>query len=79
MITKIDLATEVCRDDFTRSLKCSVNAAGGDINFPDSTTLKELRDRLAQNGIRFTYSSRAVNSSVSTDDLLKKALEKLNK
>jgi hypothetical protein len=77
-ITERDLAIEHCKEEFFRSLKLACSAAGGAPIFTANTTLDEIANRLAQNGIRFTYDKRGVCSEISDSIILKKAMQKLN-
>jgi hypothetical protein len=79
-VTSNDLAIEICKDQFANSLHQAMKEAGGSLSGPvENMTYAELRDSLAQNGIRFAHSRYLTCSAVSCDNLLKKALEKLNK
>lgn len=59
MKTQQDQALQFCIEDFYRSFENAVQRAGGNINTivrdPANTTMAELVDVLAQNGVRFTY------------------------
>lgn len=80
-LTKTDLAIAVCREDFVNSLKQALASAGGSIpqEKVNSMTFEELRDTLAQNGIRFIYSGKTYSVSGVTDkQLLEKSMEVMN-
>jgi hypothetical protein len=78
-ITRQDLAIEICKDEFMRSLHQAMSDAGGNVSDVSEMKVHELRDILAQNGVRFIYAgSNAACSGVDDTEILSKALEKLN-
>jgi hypothetical protein len=77
-ITETDLAIECCKEDFFLSLKLSCEQAGGTVRFTGKTTLDEIANTLAQNGIRFIYCKSLSCTDIPPKILLKKAMQKLN-
>jgi len=78
-ITKNDIATEICQDDFIQSLKDSVIRAGGIADLiNENLTVADLKEILAQNGVRFQFCPTARNSSVSDTRILDRLIRNLN-
>jgi hypothetical protein len=71
-ITREDLQVEMCRSDFERSFDKSVRSAGGAGTFKtsQSLTLRELRDLLATNGVRFNHGEGYEMSAYHVPELL---------
>jgi hypothetical protein len=80
--TAQSLAIEICRKEFIESLFDAMSQAGGKFGSPETigkTTVEELKNVLAQNGIRFWYQPNGTVSKVDSRRILEIALEKLNK